>query len=131
MTFTLGERIKQLRLISDMSQEELGRRVGVQRAAINKYEKGTVTNIPIATIENIANVFEVSPTYLVGWEERPADPLSVEVKLLEGIKNIYGKDVVDLLETYMELSTIGKKKVHSYADEMWHLYHSQPDKNTN
>ena len=37
-----------------MSQEELGRRVGVQRAAINKYEKGTVSNIPLSTIEQIA-----------------------------------------------------------------------------
>lgn len=34
-----GTRIKELRTIADMSQEELGRRVGVQRAAIQKYEK--------------------------------------------------------------------------------------------
>ena len=37
-----GSRIRELRIITDMSQEELGRRVGVQRAAIQKYEKGTV-----------------------------------------------------------------------------------------
>lgn len=39
----------------------------VQRAAINKYEKGSVTNIPIHTIEKIASVLDVSPTYIVGW----------------------------------------------------------------
>ena len=53
MANTPGERIKYLRTINNMSQEELGKRVGVQRAAINKYEKGTVENIPIATIEKI------------------------------------------------------------------------------
>ena len=37
-----GTRIKELRKLSEMSQEELGRRVGVQREAINKYEKGSV-----------------------------------------------------------------------------------------
>ena len=39
MSATPGERIKELRVLEGMSQEELGRRVGVQRAAINKYEK--------------------------------------------------------------------------------------------
>jgi transcriptional regulator with XRE-family HTH domain len=56
-----------------MSQEELGKRVGVQRAAINKYEKGTVENIPIKTIEKIASVFDVSPSYIVGWTAQEAD----------------------------------------------------------
>lgn len=67
MSINIGIRIKELRIIRGLSQEELGRRVGVQRAAINKYEKGTVTNIPIATIEKLAYVFEVSPSYIVGW----------------------------------------------------------------
>ena len=56
-----GERIKELRVLEGMSQEELGRRVGVQRAAINKYERGSVTNIPLQTIEKMAYVFNVSP----------------------------------------------------------------------
>ena len=34
-----GEKIRELRVIADMSQEELRKRVGVQRAAIQKYEK--------------------------------------------------------------------------------------------
>lgn len=67
MKSTIGSRIHDLRKLARMSQEELGRRVGVQRAAINKYEKGSVTNIPIQTIERIANTFDVSPTYLIGW----------------------------------------------------------------
>ena len=125
VTFTLGERIKELRAITNMSQEELGRRVGVQRAAINKYEKGTVTNVPIATIENIAKVFDVSPTYLVGWEEKPTNPLAIEVKVIESIKNIFGDDYVELMETYSELNKTGKKRVQTYTNEMWHLYRDQ------
>ena len=123
MTFTLGERIKELRTITNMSQEELGRRVGVQRAAINKYEKGSVTNVPIATIESIAKVFDVSPTYLVGWEEKPTNPLAIEVKVIESVKNIFGDDYVELMETYSELNKIGKKRVQTYAGEMHKLYH--------
>lgn len=105
-----------------MSQEELGRRVGVQRAAINKYEKGTVTNVPIQTIERIANVFEVSPTYLVGWDNDDPNPLAAEVRVLKGVSTFYGKDAVDLLEVFTNLSNQGKKKLQYYADDLSKIY---------
>ena len=75
----IGIRIKKLRTLAGLSQEELGRRVGVQRAAINKYEKGSVTNIPIHTIEKIASVLDVSPTYIVGWNTSISNELSGKV----------------------------------------------------
>ena len=42
---TTGERIKMLRKEHNLTQEELGAKIGVQKAAIQKYEKGTVKNI--------------------------------------------------------------------------------------
>ena len=113
-----GTRIRELRIISNMSQEELGRRVGVQRAAIQKYEKGTVENIPLRTIEKIANVFSVSPTYLVGWDNLVVNPLSAEVRVIQGIKRFYGTDAVNLLEVYSMLSSVGRKKLLAYADDI-------------
>ena len=121
-TISPGMRIKELRVLAGMSQEELGRRVGVQRAAINKYEVGSVTNIPIATIEKMAQVFDVSPTYIVGWNETSSNPLSAEVKVLQGVKTFYGKDAVDLLEGYFMMSPTGRKKVLQYLDDMSRLH---------
>ena len=117
-----GTRIKELRTLNGLSQEELGRRVGVQRAAINKYEKGSVTNIPLSTIEKMAMVFDVSPTYIVGWEDSQMNPLAIEVKVLQGVSKFYGKDAVELLECYMELSKEGKKRLLMYACDMTKLY---------
>lgn len=122
MSNIIGERIKYLRLLADMSQEELGNRVGVQRAAINKYEKGSVTNIPIATIEKIAKVFDVSPIYIVGWDTLEVNPLSAEVKVLQGVKQFYGNSTVELLESYVHLTPIGKKRVLQYAEDMSMIY---------
>lgn len=122
MTVSPGTRIKELRTIADMSQEELGRRVGVQRAAINKYEKGTVTNIPINTIEKIANVFDVSPTYIVGWNGDESNPLSAEVKILQGVKKFYGAECVNLLEIYTNLNCSGRRRVRQYLDDMHMIY---------
>jgi transcriptional regulator with XRE-family HTH domain len=122
MTDCPGTRIKYLRQISSMSQEELGRRVGVQRAAINKYEKGTVENIPIKTIERIAKVFDVSPTYLVGWNDHDATPLAAETRVLKGVHHFYGKEAIDLLESFTELSPTGKKRLLTYAEELTLIY---------
>ena len=118
MSTNPGEKIKELRLLSGMSQEELGRRVGVQRAAINKYEKGTVTNIPIQTIEKMAQVFDVSPTYIVGWDRDGGNPLAAEVKVLTGVKQFFGAGAVDLLESYTTLNSKGKKRLLEYACEL-------------
>lgn len=128
MTNCLGTRIKELRLLHEMSQEELGRRVGVQRAAINKYEKGTVTNIPISTIEEIAKVFDVSPTYLVGWDNISMyNPLSLEVKVLQGVKHFYGGEAVDILEVISKVDKVGLKRLVQYADDVERLYSKADD----
>ena len=123
MSDSPGTRIKYLRQLCQMSQEELGRRVGVQRAAINKYEKGSVTNIPISTIEKIANVFGVSPTYIVGWQNLNSNPLADEVKVIEGVKRFYGEDAVEILEIYSTLNNIGRKRIHQYCCDMDEVFH--------
>ena len=122
MKISPGTRIKELRTLFNMSQEELGSRVGVQRAAINKYEKGTVENIPLKTIENIAKVFDVSPTYIVGWDGTESNPLSAEVKIIQGVERFFGSDCVELLESYTNLSQKGKKRVYQYIEDMSMIY---------
>lgn len=75
---TMGERIKQLRLAAGLSQEELGTKVGVQKAAIHKYENGLVVNLKRAMIDKLAKALYTTPAYLLGLEENtlptPAQP---------------------------------------------------------
>lgn len=122
-----GEKIRYLRQLTAMSQEELGRRVGVQRAAINKYEKGSVTNIPIATIEKIAEVFDVSPSYIVGWNGDESNPLAAEIKVLQSVKKFYGSDMVAVMEIYMSLNSIGKKRVRQCLEDLERIYADHVD----
>ena len=128
----LGEKIKELRLLHDLSQEELGKRVGVQRAAINKYEKGTVTNVPISTIEAMAKIFDVSPTYLVGWDNISMyNPLSLEVKILKGVQHFYGREAVELLEVLSKVDAVGVKRLLQYADDIERLFPKVVDSELN
>lgn len=122
MSVSPGTRIKELRQLAEMSQEELGRRLGLKRAAINKYENGTIENIPIKNIEKIASIFDVSPTYIVGWNGDESNPLSAEVKIIQGVKRFFGSEAVELLESYTQLNSKGKKRVHQYMNDMFALY---------
>lgn len=127
MTTNPGARIRELRLLTNMSQEELGKRVGVQRAAINKYEKGTVENIPIKTIEKIAMIFDVSPNYIVGWDNHNSNPLAMEVKILQGVDRFYGTGSVELLECFVNLNNKGKRRAIQCLQELTLIYSEDSD----
>lgn len=63
-----GERIKQLRAERGLTQEEFAKKIGINRSAIAKYERGFVTNLKRETIIKIANYFGVSPAFFFGGE---------------------------------------------------------------
>lgn len=68
---TTGEKIKALRREHGLTQGELGEKLGIQRAAIQKYEKGTVKNIKRDTLIRLAEILETTPEYLLGWSALP------------------------------------------------------------
>lgn len=106
----MGDRIRQLRKQHKMTQEELGIRIGVGKSAILKYEKGMVENLPRSTIQKMATLFGVSPSYLMcfdEWDEN-AQALSDEVALIERIQAKWGKEVVSLLQNFSELNQDGQ-----------------------
>lgn len=70
---TVGNRIKMAREAKQMTQEELGATCGTTKQSIFKYESGVVTNIPLDRLEKIAAALDVSPAYLMGWDE-PEQP---------------------------------------------------------
>lgn len=75
---TTGEKIRQLRKEHSLTQTELGAKIGVQKAAIQKYEKGTVTNIKRDSLIKLAKILDTTPEYLLGWEETPENVESTD-----------------------------------------------------
>lgn len=65
----IGEYIKQLRTKKGISQEELGKVVGVQRAAVQKWEAGKVQNLKRGTIKKLADYFNVSPVNFISNDD--------------------------------------------------------------
>ncbi len=65
-----GNKIKELRIKKGLTQEELGKLVGVQKAAIYKYETGLVINIKRSIIAKLAEALNTTPTYLLDMDEK-------------------------------------------------------------
>lgn len=70
---TIGERIKRLRTKKEITQTELADIIGTTKQNIYKYENGIITNIPSDKIEAISRYFQVSPAFIMGWEEKKTD----------------------------------------------------------
>lgn len=119
---TTGERIKRLRNSVNLTQSELGDLLGVKKASIQKYENGSVVNLKTEIVESLANIFNVSPAYILGWIEydRTIDTntLSSEIKFLEEIHKRYGYAIVDLCEILENLNEDGKRKILHYAEDI-------------
>ena len=67
---TIGERIKNRREELGMTQDELARKCGYKsRSSINKIELSR--DLPLRKVSLMADVLQTTPTYLMGWEEKP------------------------------------------------------------
>ena len=103
---TTGERIRQLRIEHQMTQGELGAKVGVQKAAIYKYENGLVVNLKRSILEKLALVLDTTPTYLMGMED--AEPAQASLT----------KAQTSLLSVFDELNEEGQTKALDYVEDL-------------
>lgn len=80
---TKGERIHALRVERNLTMEALGKKIGVGKATIKKYENGIIDNIPSDKIEALADALESTPQYIMGWEETDSENTSGTLKTNE------------------------------------------------
>ena len=114
----MGQRIKRCRLHMHMTQEELGNRLGVQKSAIRKYEKGIVDNIPRSRIALMAEIFGVDPVWLMGFEDSDFDDqynadgkLSKELQVMDDVADTFGDEVRDFLFLLNRLDDVDKARI--------------------
>ena len=101
---TIGQRIKNRRKELGMSADELGKRLGKNRATIYRYEDGFIENLPLEILEPLAVALRTTPQFLMGWEnvQKKNDVLTdIILKLRED------EELLSMVET---LSKLGFEK---------------------
>ena len=94
---SIGIKIKEARLIRQMTQEELAHKVGyTSRSAINKIEMGKV-DIPATRISALANALGVSEKWLLDLDDEDAD-LSTLTLIYKGLKQEERKTLLSVAQ---------------------------------
>lgn len=94
---TVGDRIRLVRLEQDVTQQELADYIGVSKQAVYKYENNIVTNIPTDKVDAIARKLNVSPAFLMGWEEQQKEKTEKAVPI--NVAPYHPQNVAPLLRT--------------------------------
>ncbi|ENZ37305.1 MULTISPECIES: LexA family protein [Enterocloster] len=115
----MGNIIKRLRIENNMTLEQLGDKVGVGKSTVRKWENGMIANMRRDKIAKIADVFNVSPSYLIGWDNNvgpitngtkhkaPGVTINVLGRVAAGVPIEAIEDVIDTEEISAELASTG------------------------
>lgn len=74
--YEIMHRMKTRREELNMSYQTLSEKVGISKSTLQRYETGFIKNMPVDKLEEIANALNVSPSYLMGWEETPSSTIA-------------------------------------------------------
>lgn len=113
----MNERIKELRIALRLTQEDFGKAIGVQRAAVNKWEKG-INGVADSMILSICREFGVSEQWLRTGEGRMLsnERESVLDRLAE--KYDLNADDRDVLAAYLRLTPEQRDGIKAYMTNL-------------
>lgn len=108
----IGRRIKKRRIELDLTQDELGQRLGIKKSAVSRLESEEAVNFSIGRIIKIAQALDITPGYLTGWTDA-----SIDSTLDDGLD--YRR--TQLINYFSELDEVGKDKLLTYAKDMYFI----------
>lgn len=107
------ERLKNRRVELDISYQELADKTGLSKSTLQRYETGSIKNMPLDKLEIVANALKVDPAFLMGWEEIKSQKskgvkIPVLGKVAAGVPIEAVEDIIDYEEITEELARTGE-----------------------
>ena len=93
----LADKVKERRKQLGLTQEELGQKVGVTKAAVCKYEKGDIINLKRSMIAKLAKALECDPVWLMELTPSPDPERSSIIELTEIASRLSDDDIAFLI----------------------------------
>lgn len=122
---TQGERVNAIRKKKEMTMEQFGEKIGVQKSAVSKIEKDKV-NLTEANIIAICREFDVNENWLRTGEGDMPRKLSEEEEvsalvsdlLEDGRDNPFFGIILEIVQTYNELSPASQKVLQEASKKL-------------
>lgn len=133
MVASMGQRIKERRIELGLTLEELGNMVGAGASTVRKWETGYIKNMRSDKIKRVAVALDVTPAYLMGWDESQNVHVEqvhtnngligqanapVSIKNGDSAPEQMSKEETELLRIYSALSVKGRMKLLTTAMDL-------------
>ena len=132
MVENMGAKIKDKRIALEMTLAELGDKVGVGASTVRKWETGYIKDMRSDKIQKVAEALEVSPAYLMGWDESQyvevgrvhtnngmIGQANAPVTINGNTTPVHlGKEEAELLRIYKELGVKGRMRLLTAAMDL-------------
>lgn len=100
----IAVKINTLRTQQGMTYQNLADKTDMTKSTLQRYENGHIANIPLHKMEILAKALNVTPAYLMGWEEHP--------------NILINKDINELTEIHNQLNSKGQDKLIDYGKDL-------------
>ena len=111
----VGLRMKQRRKELKMSADELGAKLGKNRATIYRYENGYIENLPIDMLKPIADALDTTPQYLMGWD-------SVDERAILDAKIAKDEELRETVKKYIALPEDKKRTISQMIEDYFNAF---------
>lgn len=112
-----NERIKEKRIELGITLSQVAARLGVTEATAQRYESGSIKSIPCDKICVYADFLNISPSYIMGWE----DSFSAEHSILAA-KVAETPALSTLVKIYLSLNETGRSRLIDNANDLSKIY---------
>lgn len=132
----IGDKIRQLREEKGMTLEDLGNKVGVGKSTVRKWETGMIENMRRDKIAKVAAALDVTPDYLIGWNDsdKNYEVLIESYKmrhkidyLLDYYELLARPEVKEIIESLAICTDEEFNMIYKLADAFW-LHHKYEEK---
>lgn len=102
---------KLIDFLDGLSADELGQRIGKNRATVYRYESDDIENMPVSILQPLSDALHTTPEYLMGWTDEVSPPSSgsstIEryLSAYAAADPIYQQVALELLESHPKKSS--------------------------
>lgn len=107
-------RIQSRRLELKLSYQDLASKTNMSKSTLQRYETGSIKNMPVDKLGIIATALDVSPLWLLGFDENENN-------------NKLSDEEQQHIEDLRKLNNIGKNKVINYTKDLIEMPKYQKD----
>lgn len=106
-------KIQSRRMDLKLSYQDLADKTGLSKSTLQRYETGSIRNIPLDKLELLANALEVSPMWIIGYNDETDKNKQINTNL--------SKEETYLLNTYNKLNELGKAEAVKRVEELTYI----------